>query len=54
MNAAAFLTDRGIEAEFDLALDDPATHIVHLAKQRRADLILVGTHEPGFLQRLLG
>jgi nucleotide-binding universal stress UspA family protein len=54
MNAAAFLTDRGIEAEFDLALDDPATHIVHLAKQRRADLIVVGTHEPGFLQRLLG
>jgi len=54
MNAAAFLTDRGIEAEFDLALDDPATHIVHLAKQRGADLIVVGTHEPGFLQRLLG
>ena len=54
MNAAAFLTDRGIEAEFDLALDDPANHIVHLAEQRGADLIVVGTHEPGFLQRLLG
>ena len=54
MKAAAFLTDHGIEAEFDVALDDPANHIVHLAEQRGADLIVVGTHEPGFLQRLLG
>jgi nucleotide-binding universal stress UspA family protein len=54
MNAAAFLTEHGVEGEYDLALDDPATHIVHLAEQREADLIVVGTHEPGLLQRLLG
>ena len=41
MNAGAFLTDRGIEAEFDLALDDPATHIVHLAKQPHCDVMVV-------------
>jgi nucleotide-binding universal stress UspA family protein len=54
MNAAAFLTEHGVEAEFDLALDDPAGHIVHLAEERNADLVVVGTHEPGLLQRLLG
>ena len=54
MNAAAFLTEHGVEGEFDVALDEPANHIVRLAEQRGADLIIVGTHEPGFLQRLLG
>jgi nucleotide-binding universal stress UspA family protein len=53
-DAAAFLAERGVEGEFDLALDDPATHILHLAEQRGADLVVVGTHEPGLLQRLLG
>jgi nucleotide-binding universal stress UspA family protein len=49
-DAAAFLAERGVEGEFDLA----ATHILHLAEQRGADLVVVGTHEPGLLQRLLG
>ena len=34
MNAAAFLTEHGVEGEFDVALDEPASHIVHLAEQR--------------------
>ena len=54
MNAAAFLNEHGVEGEFDLALDDPASHIVHLAEDRNADLVVVGTNEPGLLQRLLG
>jgi nucleotide-binding universal stress UspA family protein len=52
--AAAFLADHGVEGEYDLALADPADHIVELAEQRGADLIVVGTHEPSFLERLLG
>jgi nucleotide-binding universal stress UspA family protein len=52
--AAAFLAERGVEGEYDLALGDPANKIVELAEQRDADLIVVGTREPGFLMRLLG
>ncbi len=54
LDAASFLSERSIEAEYDLALADPADHIVDLAAQRGADLIVVGTHEPGLLERLLG
>jgi nucleotide-binding universal stress UspA family protein len=54
-DAAAFLEERGIDAEYDLALDRrPADHIVRLAEERGADLIVVGTHEPNLLERLLG
>jgi nucleotide-binding universal stress UspA family protein len=52
--AAAFLAEHGIEAEYDLALDRPADHIVHLADARDADLIVVGTHEHSLLGRLFG
>jgi nucleotide-binding universal stress UspA family protein len=54
MHAAAFLTEHGVEGEFDLALAEPAEHIVQLAGARGADLIVVGTTEPGLLTRLLG
>ena len=53
-NAKAFLAERGVEGEYDIALDEPARHIVQLAEQRNADLIVVGTHEPSLLERLLG
>ena len=52
--AAAFLAERGIEGEYDLALDGPADHIVRLAEERGADLIVVGTREPGLIERMLG
>ena len=35
-------------------MGDAAEAIVELAEQRNADLIVVGTREPGFLERLLG
>ena len=54
MRASSFLVEHGIEGDYDLALGDPADHIVELAKQRGADLIVVGTHEPSLLERLLG
>ena len=53
-HAAAFLAEHGVEAEYDLALERPADHIVHLAETRGADLIVVGTHEPSMIARLLG
>jgi nucleotide-binding universal stress UspA family protein len=53
-HAAALLAERGLEAEYDLALADPADHIVRLAQERKADLIVVGTREVGLIERLLG
>jgi nucleotide-binding universal stress UspA family protein len=54
MHAASFLAEHGIEGDYDLALADPASHIVDLAEQRGADLIVVGAYEPGFVERLPG
>lgn len=52
--AKAFLTSRSIEADYIEALGHPAESIVEAAVERGADLIVVGTREPGFAQRLLG
>jgi nucleotide-binding universal stress UspA family protein len=52
-HAAAFLVERGLDVEYDLALADPADHIVRLADARGADLIVVGTREPSLVERLL-
>lgn len=48
------LAARGIEAEVVLGVGDPAEAIVDLAEQRSADLVVVGTREPSFWERLLG
>jgi nucleotide-binding universal stress UspA family protein len=52
--AKAALVERGIAAETQPAVGDPAEAIVELAEQRGADLIVVGTREPGFFERVLG
>lgn len=48
------LSERGVQAEVVLGVGDAAEAIVELAGQRSADLIVVGTREPGFFERLLG
>ena len=48
------LSALGITAELVPAVGDVAEAIVDLADQRGADLIVVGTREPGMLERLLG
>ena len=48
------LTERGLQAESVLGVGDPAEAIVELAEERNADLIVVGTREPSFFERLFG
>jgi nucleotide-binding universal stress UspA family protein len=45
--------DAGLQVEFAGVTGEPAQELVDAAEQRQADLIIVGTHEPGFLERLL-
>jgi nucleotide-binding universal stress UspA family protein len=48
------LSGRGVQAESVLASGSAAEAIVELADEKGADLIVVGTREPGFFERLLG
>ena len=48
-----FFAADGIPVEFADVAGHPADELVALAEQHDADLIVVGTHEPGFLERLL-
>lgn len=52
--ARTYLEGQGLSAEYVPAVGDPAATIVEVANERAADLIVVGTREPGFLQRILG
>ena len=48
------LASRKIETEYLVELGDPAERLLEVADQRDADLIVVGSRERGFLERLLG
>jgi nucleotide-binding universal stress UspA family protein len=50
----SFFAGAGIAVEFAGVVGQPADEIVELAEQHQADLIVVGTREPGFVERLLG
>jgi nucleotide-binding universal stress UspA family protein len=51
--AERYLLERGVTAELVPSVGHPAEAIVELARQREADLIVVGTRRKGFLERLV-
>jgi nucleotide-binding universal stress UspA family protein len=51
--ARAYLAERGLEAELVPTSGEPAEAIVALAKDRSADLIVVGMRRKGFFERLV-
>ena len=52
-HAKAYLEERKIDARYQTAVGDPAQTIVELAEHEHADLIVVGTREPGVIDRIL-
>jgi nucleotide-binding universal stress UspA family protein len=48
------LTRKRVEAEYVAELGDAAERLLALAQERDVDLIVVGSREHGFLDRLLG
>jgi nucleotide-binding universal stress UspA family protein len=50
----SLLGGRGIDFEFAGVVGEPAAEITDVAEQRAADLIVVGTRQAGFLERLFG
>jgi nucleotide-binding universal stress UspA family protein len=50
----ALFADADLQIEFAGIAGEPAQELVDAADQRQAELIVVGTREPGFLERLLG
>jgi nucleotide-binding universal stress UspA family protein len=53
-HARQYLEGLGIEAEYQGAIGEPSEALVEVARERGADLIVVGTRELGALARLLG
>ena len=51
--ARVLLSGTPVEADFVSEAGSPADRIVAVAEQHEADLIVVGTSEPGLLERLL-
>ncbi len=52
-HAAEYLESRGVTPELVPAIGEPAAAIVKLAEERDADLVVVGTREPGIIDRLM-
>ena len=51
--ARGVLSERGIDAKVVAATGDPAGAIAMIADEREADLVVVGTREPGLAERVL-
>ena len=50
----ALFSDADLKVDFAGVAGEPAQELVDAAEQRHAELIIVGTREPGFLERLFG
>ena len=53
-HAQAYLEGQGVQAQYVTGLGHPAQTIAELAKERDADLIVLGTREVGVIGRLFG
>jgi nucleotide-binding universal stress UspA family protein len=53
-NARAYLDEQGVAADYAAGIGHPAETIAQLANDREADMVIVGTRELGFFERLLG
>ena len=53
-HAREYLSEQGLDAEYVPAVGHPADTIAEVAREQRADLVVVGTRELGHIQRLLG
>jgi nucleotide-binding universal stress UspA family protein len=51
--ARGMLRERGVDAQVVAATGDPAGAIAMIADERDADLVVVGTREPGLAERIL-
>jgi nucleotide-binding universal stress UspA family protein len=53
-HAKSVLEELDVAAAYEVGLGDPVDLILQAAEARAADLIVVGTSEPGLISRLLG
>jgi nucleotide-binding universal stress UspA family protein len=53
-HAREYLDGQGVAGDYVGGIGHPAEAIAQLANDRGADLVIVGTREPGFLERILG
>jgi nucleotide-binding universal stress UspA family protein len=53
-HAQTYLEGEGLQADYLPGIGQPAETIAELAKDRDADLVVLGTHEPSALGRLFG
>jgi nucleotide-binding universal stress UspA family protein len=53
-HARTYLEGQGVQADYVPALGHPAETIAEVARERGADLVILGTKEPSLIARLFG
>jgi nucleotide-binding universal stress UspA family protein len=53
-HAQTYLEGQGVKADYAPGIGHPAETIAQVAEERGADLVILGTKEPGLIARLFG